>query len=746
MAKQKRKDWLARLIISLAIASLVIIVSQSVFFTVGPVEQFRLNHIDERFQNRGAINIKDTANVIILEITQETHYAIPETWPWPRSVLAKVIRNLNKAGVKAIGIDLVMSSADRFSPQNDSDLVDAIREFGNVVLGGTIEHISGSVSVTQTNEGVNIQQSSVGYEIKKTDENYNNIYYKADSSIGIVNVVADNDGVIRRYIPIDISPGGERVPKFGLAVLNKYLDLERDHTVTTESDDFILKNIHIPKYDNISMLINYFGPDRTFPYFNLINVLDDSEYFTKEEIDYEAEINTWDDPDYGLLYSGIFKDKIVLIGSTMPEDKDMFPISFSRGEKKGDNLLYGVEIHANAIQNILSRSFIYVQPQYQEILTIIFFTFLAFFISSFLKEIKVGKGFLVEALNFFLILGLLFLLRWISFYLFDNYNYLFRYTSSTLSIILGYFGSTAYYFIAERKQKTMIKGMFTQYVSSTFVEELVADPEKLKLGGEKKELSVFFSDIAGFSTFSETKTPEDLINFLNEYLSEMTKIVFDNNGTLDKYLGDAVMAFWGAPVPQPNHPYLACKSALLMQNRLKELQVKWKMEGETIIEARMGINTGEMVVGNVGGSQRFDYTVIGDNVNLSSRLEGVNKEYGTFILISDSTYEHVKNDFITREIDSIIVKGKTKPVNIYELIGFAGEELPSEKTNSLKIYSEALQLYREKQFSGAADKFTKVLELVPTDRASAVFVNRCKLLNENPPPEEWDGVFVMKTK
>ncbi|HPI38446.1 MAG TPA: adenylate/guanylate cyclase domain-containing protein [Ignavibacteriaceae bacterium] len=746
MAKQKRKDWLARLIISLAIASLVIIVSQSVFFTVGPVEQFRLNHIDERFQNRGAINIKDTANVIILEITQETHYAIPETWPWPRSVLAKVIRNLNKAGVKAIGIDLVMSSADRFSPQNDSDLVDAIREFGNVVLGGTIEHISGSVSVTQTNEGVNIQQSSVGYEIKKTDENYNNIYYKADSSIGIVNVVADNDGVIRRYIPIDISPGGERVPKFGLAVLNKYLDLERDHTVTTESDDFILKNIHIPKYDNISMLINYFGPDRTFPYFNLINVLDDSEYFTKEEIDYEAEINTWDDPDYGLLYSGIFKDKIVLIGSTMPEDKDMFPISFSRGEKKGDNLLYGVEIHANAIQNILSRSFIYVQPQYQEILTIIFFTFLAFFISSFLKEIKVGKGFLVEALNFFLILGLLFLLRWISFYLFDNYNYLFRYTSSTLSIILGYFGSTAYYFIAERKQKTMIKGMFTQYVSSTFVEELVADPEKLKLGGEKKELSVFFSDIAGFSTFSETKTPEDLINFLNEYLSEMTKIVFDNNGTLDKYLGDAVMAFWGAPVPQPNHPYLACKSALLMQNRLKELQVKWKMEGETIIEARMGINTGEMVVGNVGGSQRFDYTVIGDNVNLSSRLEGVNKEYGTYILISDSTYEHVKNDFITREIDSIIVKGKTKPVNIYELIGFAGEELPSEKTNSLKIYSEALQLYREKQFSGAADKFTKVLELVPTDRASAVFVNRCKLLNENPPPEEWDGVFVMKTK
>lgn len=746
MAKQKRKDWLARLIISLAIASLVIIVSQSVFFTVGPVEQFRLNHIDERFQNRGAINIKDTANVIILEITQETHYAIPETWPWPRSVLAKVIRNLNKAGVKAIGIDLVMSSADRFSPQNDSDLVDAIREFGNVVLGGTIEHISGSVSVTQTNEGVNIQQSSVGYEIKKTDENYNNIYYKADSSIGIVNVVADNDGVIRRYIPIDISPGGERVPKFGLAVLNKYLDLERDHTVTTESDDFILKNINIPKYDNISMLINYFGPDRTFPYYNLINVLDDSEYFTKEEIDYEAEINTWDDPDYGLLYSGIFKDKIVLIGSTMPEDKDMFPISFSRGEKKGDNLLYGVEIHANAIQNILSRSFIYVQPQYQEILTIIFFTFLAFFISSFLKEIKVGKGFLVEALNFFLMLGLLFLLRWISFYLFDNYNYLFRYTSSTLSIILGYFGSTAYYFIAERKQKTMIKGMFTQYVSSTFVEELVADPEKLKLGGEKKELSVFFSDIAGFSTFSETKTPEDLINFLNEYLSEMTKIVFDNNGTLDKYLGDAVMAFWGAPVPQPNHPYLACKSALLMQNRLKELQVKWKMEGETIIEARMGINTGEMVVGNVGGSQRFDYTVIGDNVNLSSRLEGVNKEYGTFILISDSTYEHVKNDFITREIDSIIVKGKTKPVNIYELIGFAGEELPSEKTNSLKIYSEALQLYREKQFSGAADKFTKVLELVPTDRASAVFVNRCKLLNENPPPEEWDGVFVMKTK
>lgn len=746
MAKQKRKDWLPKLIISLGISAIVILVSQSVFFTVGPVEQFRLNHIDERFQNRGAINIKDTADVIILELTQETHNGIAETWPWPRTVFAKVIRNLNKAGVKAIGIDLVMSSSDRFSPENDSDFVNAIRETGNVILGGKIEHLSGSVSVTQTNEGISVQQSSVGYEIKKTEENFNNVYYNADSSIGIVNIVPDNDGVIRRYIPLDISPAGERVPKFGLAVLNKYLGLSKDYTVKIESSEFLLDNISIPKYDNISMLINYYGPDRTFPIYNFINVLDDSEYFTTEEMEYEAEINTWDDPDYGLLHSGIFKDKIVLIGSTMPEDKDMFPVSFSKGEKKGDNILYGVEIHANAIQNILSRNFINTQPPYQEILTIIFFSLLAFYLSSVLKDIKVGKGFLIEAINLFLIIGLLFLLRWISFYLFDNYNYLFRYTSSTLSVILGYFGSTAYYFIAERKQKTMIKGMFTQYVSSTFVEELVADPEKLKLGGEKKELSVFFSDIAGFSTFSETKTPEDLINFLNEYLSEMTKIVFDNNGTLDKYLGDAVMAFWGAPVPQPKHAYLACKSAILMQKRLKELQVKWKMEGETVIEARMGINTGEMVVGNVGGSQRFDYTVIGDNVNLSSRLEGVNKEYGTYIIISESTYDYVKNDFIHRELDFIIVKGKTKPVKIYELIAFADESLPTEKLEAYKLYDEGLHLYREKQFDKALEKFGKSLELIPADRASTVFVNRCKLLKENPPPDDWDGVFVMKTK
>jgi len=746
MAKHKRKDWLPKLIISLGISALVILVSQSVFFTVGPVEQFRLNHIDERFQNRGTINIKDTADVIILEITQETHNGIPETWPWPRSVFAKIIRNLNKAGVKAIGIDLVMSSSDRFSPENDSDFVSAIRENGNVILGGKIEHLSGSVSITQTNEGINVQQSSVGYEIKKIDENFNNIYYIADSSIGIVNIVPDNDGVIRRYIPLDISPAGERVPKFGLAVLNKYLGLPKDYTVEIEGSEFLLKNISIPKYDNISMLINYYGPDRTFPIYNFINVLDDSEYFTSEEIEYDAEINTWDDPDYGLLHSGIFKDKIVLIGSTMPEDKDMFPVSFSKGEKKGDNILYGVEIHANAIQNILGRNFINTQPPYQEILTIIFFSLLAFYLSSTLKDIKVGKGFLIEVLNLFLIIGLLFLLRLISFYLFDNHNYLFRYTSSTLAVILGYFGSTAYYFIAERKQKTMIKGMFTQYVSGTFVEELVADPDRLKLGGEKKELSVFFSDIAGFSTFSEKKTPEDLINFLNEYLSEMTKIVFDNNGTLDKYLGDAVMAFWGAPVPQSNHAFLACKSAILMQQRLKELQVKWEMEGETVIEARMGINTGEMVVGNVGGSQRFDYTVIGDNVNLSSRLEGVNKEYGTKIIVSESTYEYIKNDFIHRELDFIIVKGKTRPVKIYELIAFADDSLTKERLEAYKFYAEGLNLYREKQFDKALEKFEKSLELIPTDRASTVFVNRSKLLKENPPPDDWDGVFVMKTK
>jgi len=731
--KRSSPKWLIKLSISLGIAFFVMLFTHDAFFPLQSVSELKLKRLDERFENRGEREIKEKSKVIILDLNNSTIKGINPPYnslPLSRYLFAKVIKNLSDAGVKAVGIDVVMSSPDRFFAENDSLLFRVIREAKNVVVAGKTE-------VTGQQE----------FQMRREHQNYDNIFFDADSSIGIVRVISDNDGVIRRYVPMMYSEATDKyLPTFGFAILNKYFNLKNDEVITKKDNFFVLNNIQIPKFDNTSMLMNYYGPDNTFLHFNFLEVLDDKEFKTKDEEDYGEEINTWDDPEIGLLRSGIFKDKIVLIGSTEPEDQDIKPISFSRGEKKGDNLMYGVEIHATAIQNIISKDFLTKETPLQETVLIFFFTFISFYLSSLLKERKTKQGGILELANILLIGGSAYGLRELSFYMFTHFSLVFNVISPTVALVLGYFGSTAYHFISERKQKAVIKGMFSQYVNTTVVDELIADPDKMRLGGERKILSIFFSDIAGFSTFSETKKPEELVLFLNEYLSEMTRIVFENKGTLDKYIGDAVMAFWGAPLPIEDHAYQTCKSALLMQKRLSELRTKWRAEGQTEIQVRMGINTGEVVVGNMGGSERFDYTVMGDTVNLASRLEGANKEYGTFAMISEMTYEIVKNDFITRELDALIVKGKTRPVKVYELIAFKDDPVNQNILDGLEVFNKGLEFYKSFQFKEAADKFAEAKNINTSDHPSFVYLKRAMLYIENPPPKDWDGVFRMKTK
>jgi len=732
--------WLIKISISLGIAFFIILFTHESFIPLQPLKELEQKQIDERFLHRGVKNIQDSATVIILDLNNQTLEGLPEgfnKWPFPRSYFAKVIRNLKEAGVKAVGIDVVMSSEDRYSPKNDSILFETIRELKNVVVAGKI-------------------QNTIGVEVKKEFENFENIFYAADSSLGLVNVVGDNDGVNRRYIPkMKMVSIENMIPTFGFAVLNKYFGLPKDYVVEATKDHFLLQDARsIPKFDNVGMLINYYGPDHTFQHLNFLDVLDDKEFKTRDEIELETDINSWDDTTYnelrhgpsGLKYSGIFKNKIVLIGSTEPEDKDILPISFAKGEKKGDNLIYGVELHANAVQNVIWKDFISKETTAQEILAILFLTLFSFFFSSYLKQQKTRFGIFLEIGNLLVVFLVLYLLRLFSFYCFEKLSYNINIIAPTLALVFGYFGSTAYHFINERKQKAVIKGMFSQYVNSTVVDELIADPDKMRLGGERKVLTIFFSDIAGFSTFSETKKPEELVAFLNEYLSEMTRIVFENKGTLDKYIGDAVMAFWGAPLPIEDHAYQTCKSALFMQRRLSELRAKWRSEGQTEIQVRIGINTGEVVVGNMGGSERFDYTVMGDTVNLASRLEGANKEYGTYAMISEMTYDVIKNDFITRELDALVVKGKTKPVRVYELIAFKDESLDQATLDCLSLFNEGLTFYKQSQFKEAATKFAEAKNIKSSDHPSFVYLKRCMHFIEFPPPQDWDGVFRMTTK
>jgi adenylate cyclase len=331
-------------------------------------------------------------------------------------------------------------------------------------------------------------------------------------------------------------------------------------------------------------------------------------------------------------------------------------------------------------------------------------------------------------------------------FLFVKYSVVAVVAEPVLGIVAGYVASTAYHYVTERKQRLLIKGMFSTYVNPAVVDELLADPDKLVLGGQRKELTVLFSDIAGFTGVAETLTPEELVGLLNEYMSEMSDVILQNDGTLDKYMGDAVMAFWGAPIPQDDHPVRACRCALTMQRTLAAINEAWTARGRGPIAIRIGINTGEMIVGNMGGSRRFAYTVIGDSVNIASRLEGANKQYGTTVMVAQHTFERVRDVMAGRELDRIAVRGRSEPITVYELLGMKEELRDAMAAEFLEKYAEGIRLYREREWERALALFRAALAIRPHDMPSAMYVERTRICQANPPPASWNGVFVMETK
>jgi adenylate cyclase len=336
----------------------------------------------------------------------------------------------------------------------------------------------------------------------------------------------------------------------------------------------------------------------------------------------------------------------------------------------------------------------------------------------------------------------------ISIVVFSNSNVLINVVNPSLAIVFAYFGTAVYQYLTERQQKAVIKNMFGHYINATVVNELVANPEKARLGGDRRELTVFFSDIASFTTVSEQfqAKPEGLVALLNEYLDEMTHLVLKYEGTLDKYEGDAIMAFWGAPLPQKDHALRTCLASLEMQKRLAVLRSKWTKEGRPALTVRIGINTGIMIVGNMGGKDRFDYTVIGDSVNLASRLESANKQYNSNIMISDFTFSQVKGKVIVRELDLIQVKGKSEPVKVYELLGTADMALTDNQRQALELYHEGLKLYRDRKWEESIAYMQQVYSLDETCYAAQIYTERANLYQITPPPDDWNGVFVMTSK
>jgi len=494
------------------------------------------------------------------------------------------------------------------------------------------------------------------------------------ADVGYVNIVTDKDGVTRA-VNMDISKEYEN---FAYVVFKKYWKKEVKQ---------------VPRF-----LVNFAGPPGSFKHYPLTDV-------------YKGEIS-----------GDEFKDKLVLIGATSPDMHDDYFVPTSKGKA-----MPGVEIHANTIQTMINRDFLGEQTK----TTII----ICMFIASLLLAVVIYRFGIKGAsiLAPILLIGYVFL----AIKVFES-GIIMNIVYVPLCIAVTYTLEIAYFYHAERKERQKTLGAFSKYVSPAVVDELMKDPSKLKLGGARKEITVFFSDIRGFTTISEKLTPEKLVHVLNEYLTAMTDIVMRHQGVVDKYIGDAIMAFWGAPMEQPNHAQMGCQTSIDMIKKLKELQKKWAEEKFPEINIGIGLNTGPAVIGNMGSYERFDYTAMGDTINLGSRLEGLTKAYGVCIIASESTKKAVKNKFIFRKLDLVRVKGKNKPITIYELVCKKGEEHDVDK---IKAYEEGLKLYLDKKWDKAVKQFEKA-----DDFAAKEFIKRCKEFKKNLPPKDWDGVWVMKTK
>lgn len=419
-----------------------------------------------------------------------------------------------------------------------------------------------------------------------------------------------------------------------------------------------------------------------------------------------------------------FGNKLVIIGATAPDLHDSFFVPTSEGVA-----MAGVEIHANILQNLILNNFVVKQSD----LTILFIVLLVGFVSVFfVSHLKARYA----ALFVFLILGFY---LFAGVFAFSHFDYLFDLFFVPLSLIIFTGAGAELNYLEQKKETMFITNAFGKYISKNVLNQIISRKHSLQLGGDKRTITIFFSDIRGFTTISEKLTPEQLVSLLNEYLSAMTNIILEHQGTLDKFIGDAVMAFWNAPLPNKEHAKLACNATLAQIRAVKELQKGWVDKGLPVINIGCGLNTGDAIIGNMGSHDRFDYTAIGDTVNLGSRLEGLTKTYGVHIIISESTYALVKNDFNCRKLDAVKVKGKKIPVKIYELCTEYEEKFAAK-------YEQALELYFQRKFKNALQLFEDALLLKKDDVSCILFIARCKDYVKSPPPKDWDGSYEMKTK
>jgi adenylate cyclase len=698
----------SKLVTVSAIFFTAFLLSFSLRYGIPAFEDLELKTLDWRFEWKGVESVEDSP-IVLVTIDNDSFEALPERWPYPRSYYAHVVENLTRAGAIVIGIDVIFDVPDKYDPQKDVHLAEAIRASGKVILARKLE------------------QSPRLRTYRFLVEPIDTLKDAARNSMGLVSIESDVDGIYRRY-PVYQMYRDEYLFSFVVEVIKKFAGDHLSVQFDRGKNYVQAGEFRIPLYESSTMLINFAGPAGTFPQYSFASVIDDERIDLGENYD----LNFFTE---SLQPDSVFKDKIVLIGSTVAELHDNFPTPFL--EYHGTlTEMPGVEILANAVHTVLNNVQ-YRKPSFWIILVIMLILialiqYLIFRLSTVWSAVLTVIILLIVVAS--------------QFVLFTRYHLVMEMVFPVLGISFAFVSITLYRFVLTQQEKRKIMGAFQQYVPPKVIKELLEHPEKLTLGGEERHMTVLFTDVANFTTISETLSPQDLVLLINEYLSKMTEIIMKYDGIIDKYEGDAIMAEFGAPVHYQDHALKACYTALEMQKHLKELSRQWRMEGKPVLSCRAGINTGNMVVGNMGSKKVFDYTVLGDEVNLASRLEGANKIFGTRVMISDSTYQEVKEACAARPLDMIMVKGRQKPVRVHELIARKDEPMDDILRKMLQLFHDGIHHYHIRNWELAAENFRHCLKLVPGDGPSRLYLRRVIQYAKAPPPKDWDGVFEIHIK
>jgi adenylate cyclase len=635
------------------------------------------------------------------------------SWPWPREVYGTIIRFCKRAGAKSLSFDVLFTEPSKYGVADDRSLASEIQKFDNFVSAVFLSRKSGSeqkwpeaVPVPSLKiQGLDEWLAWTGHEAFPRASFPVQEIAKAAGSLANVHLNPDFDSVYRRIALFEVFDG-KILPSLALA---GYLGDSRDMPLKITEGRFLLGGMEIPIDSEGRAILNFRGPSGTHKSYSAASIMQSELHLQNNEAPYVS-------PDE-------FRGAHVLFGFSAPGLYDLRPTPVS-------GVYPGVEISATMLDNLLADDFIHPVPTVYVVVITLIMVLLAGVATS-----RVSGFFPSVVVDILLISAPVVLCLMVY-----RLGFWMPLVVQETGVAVTLFTAGLIYYTTEGRQKMFIKNAFKQYLSPDVIEQIIEHPDRLKLGGERKMLSIFFSDIEGFTGISEGLDPEALTHLLNVYLTAMTDIIHEEGGTVDKYEGDAIIAFWNAPLTQPDHAVRCVRAALRCQAKLAEMRPSFRESLGKDLKMRIGINTGYAVVGNMGSHSRFDYTMIGDAVNLASRLEGINKQFGTYTLISQTTKEEMADAFPAREVSRVAVVGRKEPVVVHEPL--LPEDMNEQKQKTLAIFLKALNLYYGGDFDQAGSVFA---DIARHDPVAQIYVEKCTELLARP-PEDWQGVWVVTTK